>query len=370
MRSPAESVSRRPVTLGSIALVLLMASSQSVPARQADAPKLTFYPSIQARFIVGQNRNYLFSQAGVVNASGVPMKDLTLTQRFPAGFTARLISQDAQSVFKRPEGFTEKLEGNVYSIHLPELRIAESIILGVDLTYEGRPAFTTFPGVEVAYKQSDQPFTEKGPDQTWDVSKYTKYSGTMRDFIKRYAVMDMAIPEGLEWGFSTLAVRTSGRVAAGPIDIEGEPTGRMRFSILAGVPGDLRQLMVIRRPLDPSKQPKANDEVRRLVSDMVASTADFTLDADNMSIQKKKVGRYESWVVDTNWRDRVKDRLGEGPSRWYIFSDDKSSAQYVISISVQGRGAGAGKCDVPNPAHEQQLMTELEGIVSSLRLIQ
>ena len=128
--------------------------------------------------------------------------------------------------------------------------------------------------------------------------------------------------------------------------------------------------MVIRRPLDPSKQPKANDEVRRLVSDMVASTADFTLDADNMSIQKKKVGRYESWVVDTNWRDRVKDRLGEGPSRWYIFADDKNTAQYVISISVQGRGAGPGKCDVPNPTNEQKLMTELEGIVSSLRLIQ
>ena len=42
----------------------------------------------------------------------------------------------------------------------------------------------------------------------------------------------------------------------------------------------------------------------------------------------------------------------------------------VLNISAQGRGVGPGKSDVPNPAREQQLMTELEGIVTSLRLIQ
>lgn len=370
MRNPSKKIPSRAVPLGAVALVLILASSPPTQARQGDAPKLTFYPSLQIRFVAGQARNFFYSQAGVVNSSGAPMKNLTLMQRFPEGFTPRLIDPQAQAVFKRPEGFTEKLEGNVYSIHLPELRIAEATALAVELTYQGRPAATTFSGVEVDYTQGDQAISEKGPDQTWDLSKYTKYSGTLREFIKRYAAMDMAVPEDAEWGFSTFAARAAGRDAAGPVEIEGEPSGRMRFSIQAGAPGDLRQLMVIRRPLDPARQPKANDEVRRLVSDLVQSTADFTLDTDAMSIQKKRVGRWDAWVVETAWRDRVKDRLGEGPSRWYVFPDVKSSAQYIMNISAQARGVGPGKADVPNPAREQQLMAELEAIVISLRLIQ
>jgi len=370
MRNPAASVSGHAVRLGITAYALVMACTASAQARQSDAPKLTFYPSLQVRFLAGQPRNFFFSQSGVVNASGAPMKSLTLTQKFPQGFTARLISQEAHAVFKRPEGFSEKLEGNAYTVSLPELRIAEAITLAVELTYQGRPALTTFPGVEVSYAQGDKTVTEKGPDQTWDLSRYTKYSGTLREYIKRYAATDLAIPDGEEWGFSTLSARAAGRVASGPVDIEGDPKGRMRFSIQAGVPGNLRQFLFIRRPFDPSRQPKANDEVRRLVGDLVQSTADFTLDADNMSIQKKRVGRWDAWVVDTVWRDRVKDRMGEGPSRWYIFADERNTAQYVINISAQGRGTGPGKSDVPNPAREQELMTELERIVTSLRLIQ
>jgi hypothetical protein len=368
--SPRNCLARRS-RLGTIVAILASFASLPAPARAQDAPRLTFYPSLQIRFLAGQARNYFFSQAGVVNASGASMTDLTLRQRFPEGFTAKLISPEAQSVFKRGEGFTESLEGNVYTIKLPELRIAEATALAVELTYQGRPAAVTFPGVEVEYTQAGQQIREKGPDQKWDLSKYTKYSGTLREFIKRYAGLDLVIPDsGDDWGFSNLAARATGRIATGAVEIDTETSGRLRFSIQAGTPGTLRQMMVIRRPYDPARYPRANDEVRRLIVDLVQTTADFSLDGDNFSVQKKKLGRWDAWVAQTRWRDRVKDRMGEGPSQWYIFADEKTGGQYIINISAQGRGAGAGKADVPDPAREQALMAQLEGIVSSMRVIQ
>ncbi|HEY3175713.1 MAG TPA: hypothetical protein VGK94_08125 [Candidatus Polarisedimenticolia bacterium] len=356
---------------GALLAVVLSALSPANLARAQEAPKLTFYPSLQLRFVDGQARNYFFSHAGVVNVSGTPMTDLTLRQKFPEGFKAKLISADAQAVFKRPDGFSESIEGNVYTMKLSELRIAEATTLAVELTYQGRPAAVTFPGVEVTYTQEGHQVTEKGLDQTWDLSKYTKYAGTIREFIKRYAGLDLSIPDtGEDWGFSNLAARAAGRIATGAVEIEGDPTGRLRFSIQAGTPGNLRQMILIRKPHDPSRYPKANDEVRRLVMDLVQTTADFTLDGDEFSIQKKRLGRWDAWVAQTRWRDRVKDRLGEGPSRWYLFADEKSGGQYIINISAQGRGVGPGKSDTPEPAREQALMAELDGIVSSIRLIQ
>jgi hypothetical protein len=254
---------------------------------------------------------------------------------------------------------------------LPELRIAEATALAVELTYQGRPAAVTFAGVEVEYTQDGQQLTEKGPDQTWDLSKYTRYAGTLREFIKRYAALDLTIPDtGDDWGFSNLASRVAGKPATGAVEIDGEVSGRMRFSLQAGTPGSLRQMILIRRPYDPARHPKANDEVRRLIMDLVQTTADFSLDGDDFAIQKRKVGRWDAWVAQTRWRDRVKDRLGEGPSRWYLFADEKSGGQFIINISAQGRGAGPGKADEPNVAREQELMAQLEGIVSSIRLIQ
>lgn len=361
---------RRAAGLTALALPMLFFVISLPRAGENDVTKLTFYPSLQLRFIDGQPHNYFFSQAQVVNVSGAPMTDLVLRQKFPEGTTAKLLPPDTQSVFKRPAEFTESLDSNVYTAKLPELRVAEAISLAVELTYSGRPAATTFPGIEVDYTQSGQQSRQVGSDQTWDLSKYTKYSGTLREFIKRYAAIDLNIPNDAEdWGFSNLVARVAGKPSTGPVEIETDQAGRLKFSLQAGAPGSLRQLMLIRRPLDPARQPKATDEVRRFVLDQVQASADFTLDADNISIQKQKVGRLDAWVADTSWRDRVKDRLGEGPSRWYIFPDDKGANLYIVNISAQGRGAGPGKADIPNPEHDKELMTQLEGIVKSLRLL-
>ncbi|MGH9867711.1 MAG: hypothetical protein ACREAA_06055 [Candidatus Polarisedimenticolia bacterium] len=348
---------------------MLTAGSAPSSARQADAPKLTYYPSLQLKFRDAQARNYFVLQSGLVNASGGPLSDLVIRQRFPEGFTPSLLSTGAHEAMLRPEGFSESLEGGVYTMKLANLRVAEATLVLAELSYQGRPAAVPFPPLEVEYTLDGQRRSEKGPELTWDLSKYTKYSGTLREYIKRYAGLDMKIPfEDEDWGFSGLASRLGGKIATGPVEIESESSGRMRFSLQAGAPGTTRQLMLVRRPAGSARSFNAGDEVRRFVMDMVQSMADFTLDVDDFSVKKAKVGRFDAWVCETRWRDRVKDRLGEGPSRWYIFSDDKQS-QYVVNISAQGRGVGPGRADTPNPDRERELMVELESMVASIRVL-
>ena len=353
-----------------VAAAVLLATVPGARARQSEGPKLTFYPALHVRFVAGEAHNYFMSRAGVVNTSGAPMTALTLRQKFPESFRPKLVPPEQQIYFKRTEGFSESLEGQTYTMKLSELRIAEDSTLAVQLDYDGRPGMVTFPGVEVEYTQNGVTRTEKGPDQTWDLSRYTKYSGTLREFIKRYAGMDLTVGEaGDDWGFTNLAAMAAGRPnATGAVEIDNDQSGRTRFSLAAGSPGSLRQILVLKRKYDPARYPKASDEMRRMVLDSVQSTADFSLDGDNAEISKGKVGRWDAWILDTRWRDKVKDRLGEGPCRWYLFADDKSATQFLISVLAQGRGGGPGKADVPAPDKETALMSELNKVVASLRL--
>ncbi len=366
----ADATGRFPASRGTALAISAALLLGALPARGQGAPKLAFYPSLNLRFEAGEAKNFFHSWSWVVNTSGALMTDLVLTQRFPEGFSGTRLDMEALASLKRPEGHTDSLEGDVYTLRLPELRIAEATALTVELSYKGRPGPVTFPGVEVEYTQGGERHSEKGPDRSWELSKYTKYSGTIRDFIKRYAGLDLRFPRSTDaWGFNSIATRAEGRFPMGVVEIEEAMGGRLGFSIEAGTPGSFRQLMLSRRRFDPARDLLSNDEVRRYIMNSVKSSADFVLDEDGMSITKRKIGRWEAWVADTRWRDRVKDRLGEGPSRWYIFVDQDSENQYVLNISAQGRGVGAGNMDAPNPEREQELISELEGIVESMRIL-
>lgn len=359
---------RRRVLAGTIACLLLswgMADARQEPQRQ-----LNFYPSLQLKFVSGQAHNYFLSRTGIVNMSGKVMRNLTLQQTFPDKLHPRVINEDqADLLIGRPKGFTESIDGNTYTVHVPELRVAEATALVVVLTYKGRPADVTFKGAKVTFTLDAETHEETGPDQTWDLSKYTKYSGTLREFIKRYAKLDMMIPAAEGWGFTDLASRMNGRFPTGPVEITTTRSGRMRFSIQAGTPGTLSRILVIKRPYNPAQELKAKDEVRRLIMGMVRSSADFTLDADEMSIRKDKIGKFNGWVAETRWYDRVKDRLGEGPSRWYVFLDKKAVNQYIIALSAQGRGIGPEKIDTPNDEKEQELMSRMAQIITKIRIL-
>jgi len=354
-------------------LVLLAAASPALspaapPPQAGGAPALTFYPSLQLKFEPGQTGNYFVARIGIVNMSGGPMTDLVLKQTFPKKFKPSLLGDRHHDSASRPQGFEERLEGETMIVRIPELREAEATALAAILTYEGRPTELPFSGIEAEYTIDGARRTEKGPDQSWDLTRYTKYSGSLEEYIKRYASIEMEIPDD-DWGFTDLAARLSGRIPTGPVEIESNASGRMLFSIQAGTPGEMRHFMVLKRPLRENQVLKANDEVRRFVMGSVGALAEFTIDGDEMSVRREKVGRFDAWVAETRWYDRVKDRLGEGPARWYILPDEKAQTQWIVTIIAQGRGEGPGKADVPNEPKEKELMTQLEGMVGSMRIL-
>ena len=357
------------VCLLAMAAAFTASARAATPPEGGSGPALSFYPSLQLKFEEGQTGNYFVARIGVVNMSGAPMTDLVLRQTFPKKFLPALLGNRHHDTASRPQGFEERLEGETMVVRIPELRVAEATALTAILNYEGRPTTVTFPGIDAEFTVNGGRGSAKGPDQTWDLSRYTKYSGSLQEYIRRYAAIEMKIPEKGSWGFTDLAARMSGRVPTGPIEIESSSTGRMLFSIQAGLPGDMRHLLVVRRPLNPNQVLKANDEVRRFVLGMVGAQADFTIDGDEMSVRKEKVGRFDAWVADTRWFDRVKDRLGEGPARWYILPDEKAQTQWIVTIIAQGRGEGPGKADVPNEQKEKELMAELESMVGSMRIL-
>lgn len=351
-------------TIVAVALLLSLAAGES----RGQAPKLTYYPALELQFPSDGGKNFFISQSWIVNSSGKPMTDLVLTQRFPKGFTAELPPASELVRLKLPEGTTHSLEKNVYTMKLPELRIAEATALVVTLRYKGRPGSVDFPGTEVSFMQDGEKQTEKGPDLTWDISKYTRYSGSMEDFIKRYADLDLDLPDA-QWGFSSAAARAAGRIPTGVVEIESGPGDRLRFSIEGGKPGDLRQMMVMRRNYNPARKLTAQHEVRRYVEDLVKTTSEFMLDVDEMVIGKEKLGELDTWVVNTRWYDRVKDRLGNGPSRWYIFVDDDEKYQYVINISAQALGSGTANLEAPKPEKEEALMAGMAQVLQGLRIL-
>src|SRR5262245_9688866 len=105
---------------------ILTAGSAPSSARQSDAPKLTYYPSLKLKFRDAQARNYFVLQSGLVNASGGALTDLVVRQRFPQDFNPNLLASGSHEAMLRPGGFSESLEGGVYTMKLASLRVAEA----------------------------------------------------------------------------------------------------------------------------------------------------------------------------------------------------------------------------------------------------
>jgi hypothetical protein len=296
------------------------------------------------------------------------MKNLTLTQKFPDSFAPAAATDGIHEFFLRPEGFQEKLEGQTYTMSVPTLHRRELTTGFVILRYNGRPSDAEIQPAEVAYAMADQAKKEMGPALKLDLSKYSKYSGSLSEFLKRYAAVQMRIPEGdkADWGFSSLAYRVRARSPLGLIEIDGDAT-EGRLSLLSGAPGDQKEILMTWKPAARAKPADTPEQVKKLIGDQVMAAAEFTFDLESAAAEKGAFCRGEAWSLATRWKDRVPGRLGEGPMKWYVYTDPQKEMQYVILIRAQGRGAGAENSGVANPEKESALMKELDEIVRSFR---
>jgi hypothetical protein len=339
-----------------------------LPAQDSgsEGPQLNISPSFQLKF--NGSHNYLQATLVIINASGLEMRNLTITQKFPDNFVPAAASDAIHEFFLRPDGFEEKIDGPLYTMTVPSLHRRELTTGFVQLNYRGRPSEAEIAPAEVTYTAGGATRKETGPPQKLDLGKYTKYSGTLPDYLKRYAGIQIRIPDSSagDWGFSSLAYKVRARSPLGVIEIDGDAT-EGRFSLMNGAPGDLKEILVAWKPDARAKPAGSPEEIRKLINDQVMAAADFTFDLAPATVEKGSFARGEAWALATTWKDRVLGRLGEGPMKWYVYDDPQRSTQYIIMIRAQGRGAGAGKADVPQPEKEAALMKELEEIVRSFR---
>ncbi len=352
-----------------LVLVAGLSFSSALAQAPSQAPAVTIYPSFHVKF-AREGGNYLLASTVILNVSGYTVRDLTLTQSFPEELIPSAAPEAIHEFVTRPEGYEESIEGQTYRLHVPLIRRRELTTSFVLLRYDGRPASAVVPAATVEYVVAGESErrTQSGPSLELDLKKYSRYSGSLADFIKRYARMQLPIPEDGEtdWGFSSLASRVRAKTPLGIVEIEGG-VEEGRFSLISGAPGDTRELLVSWKPTKEARPAETEEQVRELIKRQTFAGADFSMDLESGSLEKRKLARGEAWVLDTQWQDGVADRLGGGPIRWYVYDDPEKKSRHVIMIRAQGRGAGPGKADVPNPEREAALMEELATIVDRFR---
>jgi hypothetical protein len=354
-----------------IILALLVSSAAvsflAAQTASSEAPSLTIYPAFHVKFS-RDGGNYLLASTILMNVSGHSIRDLTFTQTFPKDLIPAEAQEGIHEYFRRPEGFEEKIEGQTYQMKVPILRRREVTAAFVVLNYKGRPSRTVVPESTIEYSVTDAARTQSGPPLNLELKKVTKYSGSLSDYLKRYAGMVLTFPEeaDADWGFSSLASRMRGKTPIGMVEIDGD-SSEGQFSLLSGAPGNSRAIVISWQPAEKAKPAGNDEEVRRLITRQTFGSSDFTTDMEQATIEKVPMARGEAWTLTSRWVDRVANRLGEGPIRWFVYTDPSRETQYVIMIGAQGRGAGPGKADVANEDGEAALMRELEEIVKSFR---
>ena len=359
---------RRIVSISFLLLAVLGGGVAHSQDTSSEGPSLAVYPSYLLKF--NGSHNYLLAALSVVNVSGHEMTNVTVTQSFPGDFVPAPAPDGIHDYFVRVAGFEEKIEGQGYRMFVPTLHRRELTTGFIVLSYHGRPTQASIPPAEVNYSSGGEPHKEFGPPQKLDLTKYSKYSGSLNEFLKRFAAIQIRIPEtgATDWGFSALASRMKAKNPLGVIEIDGD-AAKGRFSLQSGGPGEMQELMISWKPLSEAKPASTPEEVKKLLEDQVVAAADFTFDAAAVAAEKQSFARGDAWALSTRWKDRVAARLGEGPMKWYVYPDSQKGTQYIILLRAQGRGAGPGKAEIANPEKEASLIGQLEEIVKSFRPI-
>lgn len=356
----------RRITLLPLLIAALLASG-AVRAQSGEAPALTVYPSFHVKFDM-DGKNYLLASTVLVNISQHTMRSLTLTQTYPEDLVLEPAPEGIHEYFARPEGFTDSIDAQTYTMHTPLLRRGEITSALVVLRYDGRPSSAKVPPARIEYSAGGKNYAEEGPPLTLELKKYSKYSGTLSDFIKRYAGVVLSFPrtEGPDWGFSGFSSRVRGKTPYGLVEVEGDGE-EGRFSLIRGAPGDTRVIMVSWRPEAKARPTETAQQALDVARREIVPSSAFSMDVEAAAVSKGRLGRNDAWEVTSRWKDRIVDRLGEGPVKWYIYTDRSRSRQYVFMIAAQGRGAGPENANTPNEAKEAELMKELEQIAASFR---
>ena len=101
-------------------LTVAILATGNLAAQTDSAPALTIYPSFHVKFL-HEGKSYLLASTVLVNISDKTMRNLTLTQEYPKHLVPEAAPKGIHEYFERPEGFTDSIEGQSYSMTTPLL---------------------------------------------------------------------------------------------------------------------------------------------------------------------------------------------------------------------------------------------------------
>ena len=331
---------------------------------------LVVWSAYNVKFQAKPRKVYFLASIYVLNPSYKEMRELTLTAKAPEGFSIELPPSELQEAYRRPDDFRESLEGDTYEMYQKFLGAGQATTLFYVLRFDGRPEVVDFPGLKIEYRSGEEEFTFEVPSELQDMKKYGLFAGDLDDYIKRYAGMTFKLPEEAEFSFSARDSRATATNPHGVIDVDGSPEGEGYFRIQAGFPGDFREMLVRWEPKKRGrKDPVTEEYALEQLEALIQWVGDFDIDPESLTYSDVKLARLPTVLIEGQWVDNKKARLGAGPFRLYVLNDPKTGPRDVfVYLGAQGRGVGPDAADQPQPEKDAELILELVGYAETLKL--
>jgi hypothetical protein len=308
----------------------------------------------------------------VVNVSPDTVRDLVFTARAPEGFTLALAPRELHEIYLREAGdFHQELTDGAYRMTQEFLGSNQGTLLFYEMAYNGKAESATFPGIQIEYKVEDEETTRQyaAPQAELSLARYHRFSGTINDFVRRYAAAGFTFPVAAgspEWTFVAPDYRAFGR---GFVDVSLVPPDKeAQFRVQTGYPGNFREMLFRwQKKARGKKDPLTEANARTQLDVLVRWLGDYTLDPESIKVTPGKVARLPAFILEGRWLDNKPERLGSGPFRFYALHDPRGGKDYFIYVGAQGRGIGPERSETPAPEQEQKLLKEIAGIAETFR---
>jgi hypothetical protein len=308
----------------------------------------------------------------VVNVSPDTVRDLVFTARAPEGFSLALAPLELHAIYLREAGdFHQELIDGAYRMTQEHLSSNEGTLLFYVMSYTGKAESATFPGIQIDYKVEDEETTRQftAPESALSLARYHRFSGTINDFIRRYASAGFTFPVAPgspEWTFVAPDYRAFGR---GFVDVNLVPPDReAQFRVQTGYPGGFREMLFRWQKKERGKKdPLTEANARTQLDVLVRWLGDYGLDPESIKVTTGKVAKLPAFILDGRWMDNKPERLGSGPFRFYAFHEPRIGRDYFIYAGAQGRGIGPERSETAAPEQEQKLLREITAIAETFR---
>ena len=326
------------------------------------------YTQYNPTFVPGKSRVFFTVTAYVQNGTSKDYKDVEIRRSFPEGFEVKTVPDAFQAVVRRPPEFKQGIDANQYTMFLPEIWGGRGASIFYEVHPKGRHDQVMLPGLEITYDLEGTQLNTTTSGDLVEFKRYTHFSGSLRDFLKRNAQVAMEFEtKGDPWRMAAVDFKALGRNPAGITGISGDLT-EGHFRLQAGVPGTFRDLLVVWWPKRKKDRVQTEEKFRQLVKKYSSWVGLRQLIDDSIKVQANhSFKKFRGWYAQGIWRDDVPERYGEGPFSSALMYSSVSNAEYLLFWWAQGRGMGLGRSNVPQPARDAALMKQLDAIVNSFR---